>query len=209
MSEEEWRPVVGHEGSYEVSSLGRVRSLDRRVPVRKDKSVTRFARGAVLKPSPTRSGHLQVYVGGSTASVHRMVALAFLGPPPPGKPNALHWDDDPTNNRVGNLRWGSQAENIRDIVRNGNHYGANQTHCKYGHEYTPENTYTRTGKSGRFCKRCTLRRQSQTLNQSDPRHGSYAGYTAGCRCEGCRQAKREYSKDYWRSKHGKGEAYRD
>lgn len=206
---EEWRPVVGHEEAYEVSNLGRVKSLDRRVPVRKDQSITRFAPGKVLNPQPDSHGHLRIYLAGRTRSVHRLVAEAFI-PNPEGLPNVLHWNDIPDDNRVENLRWGTQQDNIADIVRNGNHFWANRAHCKNGHEFSDENTYTPKSRPGaRDCKKCINLRQSQNLDKKDTRHGTYAGYTAGCRCGLCREAKREYSRNYWRSKHGKGLMYRD
>lgn len=206
---EEWRPVVGHEGAYEVSNQGLIRSLDRRVPVRKDRSITRFAPGVDITPQPSVHGHLYVYVGGRSRPVHRLVAEAFI-PNPDNLPNVLHWNDVPDDNRVENLRWGTQQDNIRDIVRNGNHHWANRTHCIRGHELTEENTYKSPSRPrSRDCKKCIKVRQSQKLRGVDKRHGSYAGYTAGCRCDRCKVAKREYSKQYWRKRHGKGEAYRD
>lgn len=51
--------------------------------------------------------------------VHKMVCYAIYGEPPEGKEMALHWDDDPDNNRADNLRWGNAKENCRDRDRNG------------------------------------------------------------------------------------------
>lgn len=47
-------------------------------------------------------------------TVHRLVATAFLGPQPPDKPHVAHNDGDPANNRLGNLRYASKAENAQD-----------------------------------------------------------------------------------------------
>lgn len=63
---EEWKPVPGYEEEYEVSNWGGVRSLDRRVPVRKDGSATRLAMGRVLKPYRSTHGHLRVYLRGKS-----------------------------------------------------------------------------------------------------------------------------------------------
>lgn len=51
--------------------------------------------------------------------IHRLVAKNFI-PNPHNYPNVLHYDDNPDNNRVDNLRWGTQKMNYKDCVRNGN-----------------------------------------------------------------------------------------
>lgn len=124
---EEWRPVVGHEGAYEVSDFGRVRSVDRvKTYQRWDGrtgqfiSVSRRHRGAILRPGPTSTGHLTVCLGrGGSVLVHHLVLEAFVGPRPPKPLEGLHWDDDRQNNCVANLRWGTRSENIHDAIRNG------------------------------------------------------------------------------------------
>lgn len=121
-----WKPVAGFDGFYEVSDTGLVRSLDRHItydlPCRsgETKSVTRFKRGIILKSTPKDSGHLLVSLGRGTAprSVHSLVLEAFVGPRPEGM-NGLHENDDPTDNRLENLRWGTQSNNISDAIRNG------------------------------------------------------------------------------------------
>lgn len=126
MSTEQWRAVSGYEGMYEVSDLGRVRSLDRLV--RSKKSATGFAlrRGRVLRPRRKPSGHIQVSLSRASAvvdvHVHRLVLEAFAGKCPPGL-EALHADDVPENNMLTNLRWGTRAENIADRIRNGRNNG--------------------------------------------------------------------------------------
>jgi hypothetical protein len=75
-----------------------------------------------LKPSPQKSGHLRVWLGGGRANmrfVHRLVLEAFVGPCPEGMSSSLHHDDDPSNNRLSNLSWGTQKDNYADAVRNG------------------------------------------------------------------------------------------
>lgn len=54
--------------------------------------------------------------------VHRLVALAWIGPPPFAGAFVLHADDDPTNNHASNLRWGTQVENMEDRYKNGRYY---------------------------------------------------------------------------------------
>lgn len=109
-----WRAVPGFE-RYEVSDAGRVRSLWGRGGPR--------AAPVLLTPKAApKSGHLSVCLffdgGRSWLDVAACVLLAFVGPRPDGL-YACHRDDDPTNNRIGNLRWDTPAGNYADAVRNG------------------------------------------------------------------------------------------
>ncbi|MFL0172399.1 NUMOD4 motif-containing HNH endonuclease [Mycobacterium sp. SMC-13] len=151
---EEWRPVVGYEGRYEVSDQGRVRSLDR-VTVRSDGRATRY-KGTMLKPSTARTPDYPVVAlgGGASARVHNLVLEAFVGPRPPGMA-ACHGDGNHHNNTLGNLRWDTYSSNNRDLVRHNTHWQSRKTHCKHGHEFTPENTISRP-EGGRKCHACSL-----------------------------------------------------
>ena len=152
---EQWRPVVGYEGLYEVSDMGRVRSLDRVVSCPRARSKTRLARGILMRPSVIASGHLAAQLSRSgdrkTVGVHRLVLEAFVGPCPDGM-EACHYNDIADDNRLSNLRWGTRSDNFYDRVRNGRHHGTNKTHCPSGHEYTPENTKHNRG--SRHCREC-------------------------------------------------------
>lgn len=155
---EQWRPIPGYEVQYEVSDHGRVRSLDRMVPG-KDGRLT-FYHGKELKPWVQNSGHLKVGLGNNRREyIHRLVLLAFVGPCPSGM-EACHGNDDPSDNRIDNLRWDTRHENGLDRLRNGINTIANKTHCKHGHEFTPENTHIRAD-GGRVCKACRLRRKRE------------------------------------------------
>ncbi len=140
--EELWRPIAGFEGHYEISSLGRVWS--------------RYVNRALVPAIEASTGYPRVSLsaGGRQrpVRVHRLVAAAFLGLPPEGKPNVCHRDGDPANNAVTNLYYGSQAENIRDTVRHGRHKGAVQTHCVNGHPLSGANL--RVSKRQRICRAC-------------------------------------------------------
>ena len=110
-----WKPVVGHEGAYEVSDLGRVRSLDRRVRLvtLQAGETTRLVKERVLRPGPTRSGHVSVAIGkGNSRLVHRLVLEAFVGPCPDGC-EVLHLNHDPADNRLVNLKYGTRSENLK------------------------------------------------------------------------------------------------
>jgi hypothetical protein len=112
---EEWRPIADYEG-YFVSNMGRVCSVDRYVP---RSSSPQFCRGRLLRPGPQMTGHLTVsLMRYNSKQVHVLVLNAFVGSCPDGC-EGLHWDDDPSNNALSNLRWGTRAENIQDALRNG------------------------------------------------------------------------------------------
>ena len=108
---EDWRPVPG-QNLYEVSSLGRVRSVSAGGV---ERTVLK-----TLKGRPGNEQYVRVQIRGVKYSLHRLVCLAFRGPAPEGKPNACHLNDDVTDNRAANLAWGSVLDNAMDRVRNGN-----------------------------------------------------------------------------------------
>lgn len=123
---EEWRAVVGFEGSYEVSNLGRVRSLDRMVAYQRVDQysgrvlvVDRKYKGQMLRPGTMQSGHQFVVLGKKNGfCVHTLVLTAFTGPAPP-RMECCHNDGKPGNNIHSNLRWDTRANNIIDDFRSG------------------------------------------------------------------------------------------
>lgn len=121
---EVWKPARGWEDLYEVSNFGRVKVLKREARCKNrwgDTVQTRPEK--LMHPSPTKFGHLAVcFSRGSERSrklVHRLVAEAFIGPCPTGEHHCAHWDGDPANNKVENLRWATAAENAADTKRHG------------------------------------------------------------------------------------------
>jgi hypothetical protein len=156
MSAEEWRTIPGLEGLYEASSLGRIRSLDRSVDAGRPRRIA----GRVLKPSLNPNGYPFVVPSkdgvAHSMAVHRLVALAFLGPRADGT-EVCHHDGDKTNNAVANLRYDTRSANAMDRVRHGNHPFAAMTHCRKGHAYTDENTHRRSD-GGRRCVKCERER---------------------------------------------------
>lgn len=115
---EEWRDVPGWEGTYEVSDLGRVRSVDR---------VAVDGRQIGGAPVPTRrasNGYLLLTLGSGTRQqtrqLHRLVMLAFKPGGARRYPQVRHRNGDKTDCRLSNLRWGTQAMNEQDKAENRN-----------------------------------------------------------------------------------------
>ena len=100
---EVWRDVEGYEGIYQVSDLGRVRSL-------------KFGKVRVLRASKNGCGYL--YIGLhkdrkiKTVRVHRLVAQAFIPNSDEGKNEINHINEDKTDNRASNLEWCDRSYNL-------------------------------------------------------------------------------------------------
>lgn len=106
-----WKPIAGFEGLYWVSDMGRVWSE------KKNWFLT-------IKPLDNH-GHLGVCLykngKGYYRYIHRLVAEAFI-PNPDNHPIVRHYDDVPSYNTVGDLRWGTHRDNAFDSIRNGTAY---------------------------------------------------------------------------------------
>lgn len=121
-----WKPVPGWEGLYEASSLGFIRSFDRVVLSISKNGVRRTwtSRGRILRPSITRKGYLGLALSrpgerATTREVHRLVCLAFHGPPPTDIHHAAHRNGKRTDNRAENLRWATPKDNQADQYAHG------------------------------------------------------------------------------------------
>lgn len=117
-----WKKVVGFEELYEVSSMGRVRSLDRLTPHIND--TTRVIHSKVLKQQRNPRGYLMVDLrplnGGKrkNSTVHRLVAIAFI-PNPEEKKCVNHIDGNKANNVLSNLEWATTMENNTHALTTG------------------------------------------------------------------------------------------
>ena len=138
LNNEEWRSVVGWEGIYSVSNLGRVKTLKQRPKI--------------IKPEILIDGYSRVAFYSKNTRirklVHNIVAEAFIGIKPEGF-QCNHKDGIKTNNRPFNLEYITQLENMRHAYRNGlmavgdksgaKIRAANRQYCKNGHERISEN----------------------------------------------------------------------
>jgi len=103
-----WKPIKDYEGLYEISNLGRVKSLPRNGTIKTEKILIpnmsgRYARIGLRNKIKIRY------------SVHRLVAEAFI-PNPNNLPQVDHINGDRYDNRVENLRWVTAKENIGNPV---------------------------------------------------------------------------------------------
>jgi len=119
---EVWRPVVGYDGLYEVSDMGRVRTLPHTRRSRSGRTAQvrlRLIRPVKLPP-PHNHWTITLSRDGKRTSypLHTLVLTAFSGPAPSGM-QCRHMDGDPDNNRLDNLQWGTPLENAADRDRHG------------------------------------------------------------------------------------------
>jgi len=109
----EWRPVVGYEGIYEVSKFGGVRSLA---------GIQRKFLGGVLKLFANEWGYLRVDLQYNkkrkSRLVHQIVAESFIGPRPDGM-EINHIDGDKTNNCADNLEYVTHSDNVKHAFKTG------------------------------------------------------------------------------------------
>ena len=160
----QWLPIPGHDGKYEVSSDGQIRSVLRLVEVqaRDGRHTFQTRRGGMilrqhLNPS---SGYLQVAVRGGIIHVHQAVAEAFHGPRPDGL-HVCHGNGIRTDNHASNLRWDTPSANIRESVAQGTHAKTRITHCPQGHAYDAANTYVKPSTGHRKCRACDRDRKAR------------------------------------------------
>lgn len=108
---ESWRDIPGLPG-YQVSDLGRVRSFWRKG------CRTGFPDGPAKLMSRGFGpfGYRRVKMARQVFLVHALVLAAFVGPRPGEDFDCRHLDGDPSNNRLGNLRWGTRKENMADMI---------------------------------------------------------------------------------------------
>lgn len=150
---EQWKPVAGYEGIYEVSDYGRVRSIGRTITMKN--GVPRTIKGGIMHGHTNEFGYTVVPLSRSGGKrqyrAHRLVMAAFVGPCPEGM-EVCHNNGDPADNRLVNLRYGTSKDNSFDMKLHGTVYQESKTHCPWGHPLEIPNL--RANHHGRSCKAC-------------------------------------------------------
>lgn len=136
MSEELWKTIKGFEGLYEVSTLGRVRSIERVVVNRRNREMK--IKETILKPENVYNGYERVFLCKNGKGVHKRVATlvyeSFIGAIPEGL-EIDHTNGERTDNRVENLRAVTHLENCRNPISRAKHLAANQRRSRTLKEY--------------------------------------------------------------------------
>lgn len=115
--EEVWKDIKGYEGMYQVSSYGRVKSVNREISQQKDGTYfSRKMKSRILKTQIINSGYELVNLSKNgirdARTVHRLVAEAFVQKEN-GRDDVNHIDGNKTNNLVDNIEWVSRSENVQ------------------------------------------------------------------------------------------------
>lgn len=155
---ERWKPIPGWEGYYDVSDMGRIRSLPRVAWRKNGASFT--VRGRIRKLSSHPDGHRTIALTCPGVRdprwVHRLVMAAFVGPCPEGL-MVCHNNGDPTDNRLVNLRYDTGSGNMLDRRRHGTDVNVNKTHCPQGHLLAHPNLVNRRFRKCLACARAHAR----------------------------------------------------
>jgi hypothetical protein len=140
METETWKDVVGYEGFYQVSDLGRVRSLERAVKTKRNG--IRIQKENILHGSPRRGRPSITLCNGRKEKlffISNLVLLAFVGPRPEGHECCHFPDRDVKNNKLSNLFWGSKKENQSHRLIHGTDVRGEKN---YAHKITKEQAVT-------------------------------------------------------------------
>ena len=134
--EELWKSIKGYEGLYEVSTLGRVRGIERIVVNRRNREMK--IKETILKPEYVYNGYERVFLCKNGKGVHKRVATlvyeTFVGAIPEGR-EIDHCNGERTDNRLENLRAVSHKENCYNPISRAKHLAANESRSRKMKEY--------------------------------------------------------------------------
>ena len=121
MEQEIWKEIKGYEGYYEVSNLGRFRSMDRIISFSNGRKV--FYKGKIINGSIEKDGYICVKLSkngnNETKKLHRLIAQTFMPVDNSDNLEVNHIDFNRINNRINNLEWVSHIDNIHHSSKKG------------------------------------------------------------------------------------------
>lgn len=124
-----WKSIPGYEGLYNVSNMGRVQKLFNKGRCKK----------GILQPHKSFKGYLRIHLQknkkGNTGTIHQLVLFAFRGPRPKGL-LVTHLNDIKTDNRLENLQWMSNSENIKLAYKHGRMSKKGKNNSMYGKHHS-------------------------------------------------------------------------
>ena len=120
MEQEQWKDIIGYKGLYQISSFGRVKSVERYV--KHSYGGTQFLRERILRPTSKYNHYLRISLCKDAKmmsyDIHRVIALHFI-PNPENKEYVNHIDGNKQNNSLENLEWSTPSENQLHAFRTG------------------------------------------------------------------------------------------
>lgn len=120
--EEIWKDIIGYEGLYQISNLGRVKSLERLVVCGHPKSKPRRKKEKILNENFDSCGYKHVQLNHKNKfksfKIHRLIAIHFI-PNPFNHPVINHINGIKTDNRLENLEWCTHKHNIQHAIKTG------------------------------------------------------------------------------------------
>jgi hypothetical protein len=165
-----WESHPDWPGFYDVSTCGEVRSVDRVIVDHGGRG--RRLRGKLLRLTPDDKGYYRVGLHSSGVRhlrlVHQLVLETFIGPKPPGL-DGCHWDNDPTNNHLTNLRWDTPGNNNLDKQRHGTDHQRNKVTCPLDHLLVSPNLRADAARIG--CRGCLACDRARSNQQHARKHG--------------------------------------
>jgi len=115
-----WKDLKGYEEYYQISSYGNIMGKDRYV--RHNYGGLKLVKGKLRKPTACGNSNqylkVDLYPSGKQITIHRLVAENYI-PNPNGYKLVMHLDNNPHNNCVDNLQWGTHSMNVKQCVRDG------------------------------------------------------------------------------------------